>query len=72
MLYYPETEEPNLDQFTYVEFNNGDVMTEKLALLKNEESTGNYLLAYLTYHNDFCQYSPTLTKSRTPMYLEKL
>ena len=24
------------------------------------------------YHNGFCQYSPTLTKSRIPMYLEKL
>ena len=27
---------------------------------------------YLTYQSGFCQYCPTLTKSRIPMYLEKL
>jgi hypothetical protein len=24
------------------------------------------------YHNGFCQYCPTLTKSKIPMYLKKL
>ena len=43
-FYYPDTEEPKLDQFTFVEFNNGEVMTEKVALLKNEENTGTYYL----------------------------
>ena len=39
-FYYPDTEDPKLDQIGYLEFEHGEIITKKVALMKYEDNKG--------------------------------
>ena len=66
-LYYPDTEDPKLDQYAFVEFNKGEIVTQNVALMKHGEKTGNYILKLLYF---FIQIKPhPSTNFKTYTYL---